>query len=45
MTAERKGGIILGVITAIAGGWVLMNLRINGWRFVRYLGFAPGVTC
>jgi membrane protease YdiL (CAAX protease family) len=21
---------------------VLLNLRINGWRFVRYLGFVPG---
>jgi hypothetical protein len=44
MTAERKSGIILAIITAIEGGWVVMNLQISGWRFVRYLGFAPGLT-
>src|ERR1700730_10205280 len=44
MTAERKSGIILAILTAIEGGWVLMNLQINGWRFIRYLGFAPGMT-
>jgi hypothetical protein len=44
MTAERKSGIILGIITAIEGGWVVMNLQISGWRFVRYLGFAPGLA-
>ena len=44
MTAERKSSIILAVFTAIEGGWVLMNLQISGWRFVRYLGFAPGMT-
>lgn len=44
MTAERKSGWILGVITAIEGGWVLMNLQVSGWRFIRYLGFAPGMT-
>jgi hypothetical protein len=44
MTAERKSGIILGIITAIEGGWVLMNLQVSGWRFIRYLGFAPGIA-
>jgi len=44
MTAERKSGIILAIITALEGGWVLMNLRVNGWHFIRYLGFAPGLT-
>lgn len=44
MTAERKSGIILGIITAIEAGWVLMNLQVSGWRFIRYLGFAPGMA-
>jgi hypothetical protein len=44
MTAERKSGIILGIITVVEAGWVLMNLQISGWRFLRYLGFAPGLT-
>jgi membrane protease YdiL (CAAX protease family) len=44
MTAERKSGIILGLITAVEAGWVLMNLQVSGWRFIRYLGFAPGMT-
>jgi CAAX protease family protein len=44
MTAERKSGIILAVITALEAGWVLMNLQISGWRFIRYLGFAPGIS-
>jgi hypothetical protein len=44
MTAERRSGIILGIITAVEVGWVLMNLRISGWRFIRYLGFAPGMS-
>jgi hypothetical protein len=44
MTAERKSGIILAIITALEAGWVLMNLQINGWRFIRYLGFAPGMS-
>jgi hypothetical protein len=44
MTAERKSGIILGIITAVEGGWVLMNLQVSGWHFIRYLGFAPGMT-
>lgn len=25
-------------------GWVVWNFRINGWRFVRYLGFVPGAA-
>ena len=44
MTAERKSGIILGIITVIEAGWVLMNLQVSGWRFIRYLGFAPGMA-
>lgn len=44
MTAERKSGIILAIVTAIEGGWILMNLQVSGWRFVRYIGFAPGMT-
>ena len=44
MTAERKSGIILAILVAIEGGWVLMNLQISGWRFVYYLGFARGLT-
>jgi membrane protease YdiL (CAAX protease family) len=44
MTAERKSGVILAVITALEGGWVVMNLQANGWGFIRYLGFAPGLT-
>lgn len=44
MTAERKSGIILGIITALEAGWVLMNLQISGWRFIRYLGFVPGMA-
>jgi hypothetical protein len=44
MTAERKSGIILGIITAAEAGWVLMNLQLSGWRFIRYLGFAPGLA-
>jgi len=44
MTAERKSGIILAIIAALELGWVLMNLQISGWRFIRYLGFAPGMS-
>jgi hypothetical protein len=44
MTNERKSAWILGAIAAIECGWVVLNLRINGWRFVRYLGFAPGLS-
>ncbi|HEX4631190.1 MAG TPA: CPBP family intramembrane glutamic endopeptidase [Chthoniobacterales bacterium] len=40
--AERRSAWILGVIAALEGGWVLMNLCGTGWRFVRYLGFAHG---
>ena len=42
MTAERKSGIILASLTALEGAWIVMNLRVNGWRFIRYLGFASG---
>jgi hypothetical protein len=44
MTAERKSGVILAIITVLEGGWVIMNLQASGWRFIRYLGFAPGLT-
>jgi hypothetical protein len=44
MTAERKSGIILAIIAALELGWVLMNLQVSGWRFIRYLGFAPGLS-
>jgi CAAX protease family protein len=44
MTAERKSGIILAIITTLEAGWVLMNLQVSGWRFIRYLGFASGKT-
>jgi hypothetical protein len=43
MTNERKSGIILGTLTAVEGGWVVVNLQVNGWRFMRYLGFASGL--
>ncbi len=41
MTVERKSGIILALITSSEGAWILMNLQASGWRFIRYLGFAP----
>jgi len=44
MTSERKSGIILAIITVLEAGWVLMNLQASGWRFIRYLGFAPGMS-
>jgi len=44
MTAERKSGIILAIITVLEAGWVLLNLQASGWRFTRYLGFAPGMS-
>lgn len=44
MTSERKSAIILAVLTTTEGAWVVMNLQTNGWRFVRYLGFAPGLA-
>jgi hypothetical protein len=40
--AERKSAIILAIIAALEGAWVLLNLRTNGWRFVHYLGFGQG---
>lgn len=30
------------VIIALEGAWIAMNLGVNGWRFVTYLGFAEG---
>lgn len=44
MSSERKSAIILAILVALEGGWVLMNLQVSGWRFIRYLGFAPGLT-
>jgi membrane protease YdiL (CAAX protease family) len=43
MTNERKSAIILGLIAAIEGAWVLLNLYFNGTRFFSYLGFAPHI--
>jgi uncharacterized protein len=40
--SEKRSAWILAAIAALEGGWVLMNLQANGWRFVRYLGFASG---
>jgi len=44
MTSERKSGLILGGIAAVECGWVALNLQLSGWRFVRYLGFASGLS-
>jgi membrane protease YdiL (CAAX protease family) len=41
MTNERKSAIILALIAAIEGSWVLLNFFVNGSRFLSYLGFAP----
>ncbi len=43
MTNERKSAIILGLIAAIEGAWVLLNFYVNGTRFFSYLGFAPHI--
>jgi membrane protease YdiL (CAAX protease family) len=40
---ERKSAIILALIAAIEGAWVLWNLHVNGIRFFRYLGFIPHI--
>ncbi|MBA3832223.1 MAG: CPBP family intramembrane metalloprotease [Chthoniobacterales bacterium] len=40
--AERKSAIILAAVAVVQGAWVLWNLRLDGWRFVHYLGFASG---
>jgi len=44
ITSERKSALILGGIAAIECGWVALNLQLSGWRFIRYLGFAPGLS-
>ena len=44
MTAERKSALILAGFAVLECGWVLLNLYSSGWRFVRYLGFAPGLS-
>ena len=41
MTNERKSALILTGLAVIECGWVVLNLRLSGWRFLRYLGFAP----
>lgn len=41
MTSERKSAVILGGLAVIECGWIVLNLRVNGWKFIRYLGFAP----
>ena len=43
MTSERKSAVILGGLAVIECGWVVLNLRVNGWKFIRYLGFAPAL--
>src|ERR1700720_3228780 len=43
MTNERKSAIILALIAAIEGAWVLLNFYVNGSRFFYYLGFAPNI--
>jgi membrane protease YdiL (CAAX protease family) len=43
MTDHRKSALILGSVAAIECSWVAVNLQFNGWKFVRYLGFAAGV--
>ncbi len=40
----RKAAIILAGIAVAEGAWVVMNLRTSGWRFIHYLGFAPGLS-
>jgi hypothetical protein len=44
MTSERKSALILTGLAMTECGWVLLNLRLNGWRFIRYLGFAHGLV-
>jgi len=44
MTPERKSAWILAIIAAIEGGWLSINFQVNGWRFLRYLGFAQGAA-
>jgi membrane protease YdiL (CAAX protease family) len=43
MSSERKSAIILALIAAIEGAWVLLNFYVNGTRFLSYLGFAPHI--
>jgi membrane protease YdiL (CAAX protease family) len=42
MTSERKSAYILGGFAAVEGLWVMVNLSLNGWKFIRYLGFVRG---
>lgn len=44
MTSERKSALVLSGLAVTECGWVFLNLRVNGCKFVRYLGFAPGLT-
>jgi membrane protease YdiL (CAAX protease family) len=43
MSNERKSAIILALIAAVEGAWVLLNFYVNGTRFFQYLGFSPHV--
>ena len=38
----RKAVLILLGFAVTECAWVALNLYLSGWRFVRYLGFAPG---
>jgi hypothetical protein len=40
----RKSAWILASIALLEGSWVILEFQINGWRFVRYLGFANGAA-
>ena len=44
MSNERKSAIILALIAAIEGAWILLNFYVNGTRFFQYLGFWPHVS-
>lgn len=44
MSAERKSALILAGFAVSECAWVVLNLYFNGWRFVRYLGFGPGLS-
>lgn len=41
-TSTRKAAWILAAIALIECGWVVLNLRLSGARFIAYLGFASG---
>jgi membrane protease YdiL (CAAX protease family) len=41
ITPQRRAVWIMAAFSATEGLWVAVNLYASGWRFVRYLGFAP----